>query len=106
MRYAIFDKENKFIGTVVGSETPEAAIKAHNDLLPTKGVRAEPLSQTRNVNEAYIEFAKLMRNEYFEKGAEKEYCSNSGDPGEACECCPELDKDGNEVNDADTAKGE
>jgi hypothetical protein len=27
----------------------------------------------------------------------QDYCSNSGDPGEACDCCPELDRDGNPV---------
>ena len=46
--------------------------------------------------EQAIQFAQILKKEYFDK-LEKEYCSNAGDPGEACDCCPVLDKFGNPI---------
>ncbi len=36
----------------------------------------------------WIEFANILRAEYFDKFSDKETCecSNSGDPGEGCDC--------------------
>lgn len=45
-----------------------------------------------------VEFAKMLKKELFDKQY-VEYCSNAGDAGEACDCCPVLDKDGNPVVD-------
>ena len=42
----------------------------------------------------FVDFAILLKTELFEKTITKEPCSNSGDPGEACECCePEEEKE-------------
>ncbi len=43
--------------------------------------------------EQAVEFCKLLKKELFDKQTPKEPCSNSGDPGEACECCEELEKE-------------